>query len=296
MSSRRSKLLKPPYPFVRNDGSQQSRGLLGWWSGEPSGCGQLWNMSPAQHNGILANFATPFTAASGWTAGVDGGKGALIFDGVDDIVTLTSVQSARYYFTAIQPFTVSFWTKIIAQPSNTAGFMAGVRVNSVGNGWFIYWIKAASQFYLSYQGLNNNYHARLSTGGLALKTLYHVTCTRDSSNTMGGTQIYINGKLDVGTTDTPGTPNDFLPAVNPVLSWGNDQQNPTYPSNCVMEDLRIYNRNLAASEVLALYEPLTRWELRYQPGRKVHFGVAPAVPPIGRSYATSHAAQNASRF
>jgi hypothetical protein len=276
---------KPNWPYTLNRDSDQAKTLLAWWPGAQVGSSFQHDLGPHSLHATLNGFPSPFTTATGWTAGKDGGRGAILFDGGgggSDYCALTAAKTSPWlYFTATQPFTVSFWTKIVSQPTNTHGFMCGVRVISAGNGWYVYWEKAGSRFLFGYQGLNGNYHFRYSTGSLALNTWYHVTCRRDATNTIGGTQIFINGVLDAGSTDTPGTPDDFSPIASPSFSWGNDANNTGFPSNAVMEDLCICGR--AMPEVYPLYDRNTRWQKRWQPSRtarsfKAISAILPKVP------------------
>ena len=256
------------WPFVRNRSIAQSRGLIAWW---PGACpGAAVNIDAAGDNGnhmSFISFANPFTTASGWTAGKDGGRSAIIFDGVNDLCQLsTSLSSRFFYFGAATPWTISCWINVLAQPSNTHGFIAGCRIIGLGNGYATYWEKATSTVLVFYEGINNLYQQRNSSA-LSLNTWYHVAFTRDSSNTTGGMLIYINGVADAGTTSGNGTPNDFSPISSPVFCMGNDANNNTYPNNCIMEDLRVYNRALSAAEVASMYKIDTRWALRWRPTR-----------------------------
>jgi hypothetical protein len=255
---------KPTYPFTMNRNCEQAIGLRAWWASGLTGSLSAFDSSGRNNHASLSSFATPFTRTSGWTDGLDGGRGAIMFDGTDDVVNLEASKSAAFYFGAAAAYTISFWCKIIAQPSNTHGFMAGVRVTATGNGIYIYWEKAGSRFLNGYQGLNGNYQFRYSTGSLPLNTWMHVACSRDTTNTVGGTKIAINGVDDAGTTDTTGVPDDFNPVGAPRFSYGQDYQNVSFPSACVMEDVRIYNYALSTSTKRSLYDADTRWQLRWQ--------------------------------
>ena len=267
MAHLRTPPVKPNYPFERNRGSPQAFKLGAWWPGEPSGGSIVYDLSGLNQHATTQNLA--LTAASGWSAGVNGGRSALTFDGVNDRAELTGTQSSNLaYFAAAQAFSVSCWIKVLSQPSNTHGYVAGVRVNSVGNGWYIYWEKATSTFIFGYQGLNNNHHFRNSSAR-NLNQWYHVIFSRDGSNTLAGHKIYINGVNDAGTTDTNGTPSDISFIGTPQFSWGNDAQNTTYPNNASMEDLRVYNKAHLSSDAMEMYS--NPWALRSNPTRKSHY-------------------------
>ena len=280
---------KPNWPFTLNRDCDQAVGLRAWWPGALTGSFVALDVSGNRNNAVLSSFASPFTRTSGWTEGLDGGRGAWVFDGTDDVISLNAFSSLAFWFGATTAFTVSFWFKILAQPTNTHGFMAGVRVGATGNGYYIYWEKAGSRLLFGYQGLNGGYHFRYSSA-LSLSTWYHATCSRDTSNTIGGTKVAVNGTDDAGSTDTPGAPDDFSPIGSPLFCWGQDAQNTSFPSNCIMEDVRIYNRVPSVATIRNFYDRDTRWALRRQPSRTAKMFRAAAQPPIGRRYTTSHAA------
>src|SRR6185436_18210195 len=105
---------KPSWPFTINRGSKQSLGLVIWWPGAPPGASTTFDSSGRGNHGGLTAFASPFTTASGYATGVNGGRGAFIFDGTDDRVELPAAKSAIFtYFLAAQAYTVSCWIKIV---------------------------------------------------------------------------------------------------------------------------------------------------------------------------------------
>lgn len=84
-----------------------------------------------------------------------------------------------------------------------------------------------------------------SINSISINVWHHVCAVRNSG-TNGPGSIYINGALDAsGDTDTPVT--GF------GLAIGNDQFG-TYPFPGKIDDVRIYNRALSASEVKQLYD------------------------------------------
>jgi len=270
---------KPNWPFTLNR-CDQAVGLRAWWPGALTGGLVALDASGQRNNAVLSSFASPFTRTSGWTEGLDGGRGAWVFDGVDDVISLNAFSSAAFWFGAAAAFTISFWFKILAQPSNTHGFLAGVRVGATGNGYYIYWEKAGSRLLFGYQGLNGGYHFRYSSA-LSLSTWYHATCSRDTSNTIGGTKVAVNGTNDAGSTDTPGAPDDFSPIGSPLFCWGQDAQNTSFPSNCIMEDLKIHNRALPVATIRSLYDPDTRWQTRWQSNPIILSRSGGGLPTVG---------------
>src|SRR5262245_36284442 len=104
---------KPNYPFTLNRDCEQAVGLRAWWASGLTGSLSAFDSSGNRNHSALSSFAAPFTRTSGWTEGVDGGRGALMFDGVDDVVSLEPAKSAAFWFGAATAFTIAFWFKII---------------------------------------------------------------------------------------------------------------------------------------------------------------------------------------
>jgi len=290
MTQQKSQLIKPPYPFVKNDGSVQARNLIGWWPG--TGGGQSWDFSGGRRNLVLTNFPAPFTQTSGWTFGVDGGISGIIFDGTDDCVQLTHAQSSSFcFFTSTQAYSLSFWIKV-ADVAPNLGFVGGCRVFFDGNGWYCYWVKSDRSLHFGYQGINDQYQERdTTTGKIPYATWTHVVLTRDSTNTTAGMKAYINGIPDPGTVATNGTPTDcnyLVAGGTPMLGFGKNPQSTAFPFTGALEDIRLYSRALSAADAFAMYNPTTRWDLRYQPGCKKYFSVPPpAVTEIVESASNS---------
>lgn len=256
MARRRKSYQKPEGPFVLNHGSAQANGLVGWWPGSGAG-GKLFDMTGRGNHGTLTNFATPFTATSGWAFGKDGGKGALALDGVDDHVV---VPSAEFIQDAI---TVSCWIYPTALPTlgqilfglmdkrNNATGSAGWVLELVNLGTQAIWFVAAS----AAGAIRVNYT-------LPLNTWSHICGTMISATTVS---LYVNG-ISIGS----GTPDTLSPFAK-SLYIGSRDGNFVFPG--IIEEPRIYDRAASAAEVYDLYDPQTRWELRYVPGRvKYSFG------------------------
>ena len=276
---------KPTWPFTLNRDCDQADSLISWWPGEPSGGLVLYNKSVVPYlSANLSAFASPFTRASGWTEGKDGGRGALSFDGVDDIVTLSAAQSIyAFFFSEVQAYSMSMWLNPGTQVG-AVGFLIGVRRATDFSGWFSYYDKGSSAIYWILQGGGAGaLHQRISTASAVPTGVWtQITCTRDTTNTMAGTKIYINGVEDAGTTTDTGTPTapDYSAAI---FGIGRNPQATAFPYLGLIEDVCIWQRALTPAEVKNRYNR-DRWALRWQPGKKFFLKetISPAltVPPL----------------
>lgn len=242
-------LYKPEGPFVLNSASPQAKGLRGWWPGEGAG-GKMFDRSGNGYTGTLTGFSAPFTSTSGWAAGKDGGKGAIICTGAFvDIVNVTGLTISA------PPFTVSCWTKKYASGQygimncrSTAGF------ELVETGGYL--------FYANYSGIGFN--GPLG-GSSPIGVWKHVAVTMDANSE---TKLYVDGVLV--STYTPGAA--WVPDITLRLGGAPSRQFELGTH----EDFRYYNRALSAPEIAAMYDPRTRWQLRYVPGKITYFKAPPS--------------------
>lgn len=261
MLSRRPYTYKPPFPYVLNAGSAQARGLIGWWPGGSGAGGKMYDLSGYQRHGTLTNFATPFTSTSGWTVGKDGGRGALYYDGNQTFVNLGD------NFGGMATMSVACWFMC-----NNVGssFNARSMVSKVNNVQF-YANHAFSLGIHQPRGMQfvlggPNQFAQTGVGTVAINVPNHVLGTYDGITI----KIYLNGIL-AGSQAATGTIN-VLSGVPTYIGGNQEPSQPNWFPGWI-EDVRIYNRALSASEAEQLVDPRTRWELRYQPGRKTFFHV-----------------------
>jgi arylsulfatase A-like enzyme len=197
--------------------------LSGYWKFDETSGTTANDSSGNGKNGTVMNGAV-------WTTG---GKlnGALDFDGTDDYVSIPYIVNPSTNFTA------ALWVKLEA----TAGTNAQIILQQEGTKGRTWLSRKTSGVLSSYLGAVDT----LSTGTIAVGSWYHVAVVNN-----GGTiQLYLNGQPDgsgartvesetagimrVGRHKTPDTANE---------EW-----------NGLMDQVRIYNRALTASEVLGLY-------------------------------------------
>ncbi len=251
---------KPQWPYVLNRDSDLANGLIGWWPGDPPGGNKLWDLSGKGHNGTLTNFPNPFVPTQGWAQGLDGGRSAISYtQGSSNYVDLGNSS-------ALNPalMTVSCWFRTLN--SNTQMLMTRDD-NALGRAYFF--------------GINNTGgDLTFQVGGssvapavtFALGTWYHACGTADGTNI----SVYLNGKKLATTAASSVSATTGASRIGSRTFSGFNNFFSGY-----IEECRLYNRALTAPEVFALYAPATRWDLRYQTGKRGWFLTGAAV-------ATSH--------
>ncbi len=205
-------------------------GLVGYWSldGDDISGTTAYDRSGSGNNGTLTNGPTK-------TAGRIGQ--ALSFDGGDDYVTISS-SSALSIGTAA---TYSTWVKMNALPPSSYGYSL---IRKWSNGSEDKTLAIAQNgkpnlfFYNVGSGVNAN--TVLSTG-----VWHHIVGTYDGTTE----KIYIDGVLDNSNSAS----GDVADNVGAAVTLGHTPENSAY-LNGFLDDVRIYNRSLSATEVRALYD------------------------------------------
>lgn len=219
-------------------------GLVGWWRYNDGAGYSAVDSSGNSNTGTLNNFANPFISTSGWTtAGKLGG--ALVFDGVDDYVSVPTSTSLQFS----GQFSIAIWI-------NTTG------LNTTGQAVFI-----ANENY-QHSGIalidNGQYTPQIifrvgpsgsncgsgSNGGTAC-TAFARSLVNDGKwhQIMGvrsGTQmlLYLDGVVQ--STGTLGTFTQNTQQYTIGILTGSS-------GGGKLDDVRIYNRALSAGDVLQLY-------------------------------------------
>jgi len=200
-------------------------GLVGYWSFNEGSGTTATDFSGNGNTGTLTNGPT-------W---VDGKRGkGLSFDGSDDYVALGS--NSIFTF-GTNDFTASGWIYI----RSATGIMNIFNVGSASAGSYsLYWNNGNSKIQSVRYG--DTADSGLTTQTLSVGQWYHVVATRSS----GAAKVYINGVLDSGASYSMGSITANTGAI------GNTWLSIT-TGNGSIDEVRIYNRALSATEVGALY-------------------------------------------
>ncbi len=212
-------------------GSALAGNLVGYWNLNEGTGTSAADTSGSNNSGTLTNSPT-------WTTGKLGG--AISFNGTTQAIEAGAVSSIANL--RLSGMTVAAWIK-----TNGSG---GRIVDKDNNdaGWFFGLSSSKLQFAAS---VFQSAASRLSTGAIATNTWVHVAATwaggADASTTM---HFYINGAASDGTpTAGSGVIDDDAPTP---LTIGNRPVDHAKGFNGVIDEVRVYNRVLSASEIQAL--------------------------------------------
>ena len=205
------------------------QGLVGAWIPSVSGSGLLLpDLSGRGNNGQLTNMD-----ASDWVSSQYGR--ALDFDGTNDLIELGSLDLLR------QPLSISAWAlrrssganHTIIDGATNADFSFGSHIRFLSNNRIRYYFNNSSGAFVD----------TVSTP--SINSWHFIACTFDGTTT----RIYLNGILEASATgDTFGTA---------IGSYRIGCLSSVYGANVMvmdgqLDDIRIYNRALSASEIRLL--------------------------------------------
>jgi hypothetical protein len=168
--------------------------------------------------------------SSGGVTDINAGanSGAFDFDGVNDTIDITTVQSAHNYD---NPYSATVWFN----PDSTE--LGGI-FTSLAGGKFDQrlWVSSGK---LNFESLDTGI---TSNSTINTNRYYHAGAVKNSS----GLELYVDGSLEVSTSVTGSEEDNGSDAeIGLVRNDGFFDGN--------IDDLRIYNRALTASEISAIY-------------------------------------------
>jgi hypothetical protein len=204
-------------------GSNLLDGLVGWWKlDETAG-----NAADSSGNGNTGTWNG--TGTSHYTAGkFAGGAG---FNGTDDYISTNLTSSTN-------TFTWSSWVYPTAVSNDQMFLGQGASVNSA-----FYFRINSSKAYVSVRTTDGGQQILIGTTVLQNNTWYLLTTTFDGTYL----RIFVNGKLEATSSSI----------TVPLLPWGigiiGKWTTTQLPFTGTLDDIRIYNRALSASEVTQLY-------------------------------------------
>ncbi len=209
-------------------------GLVGRWKLDETSGTTAADSSGLGNSGTLTNGPT-------WTtSGVyDGG---LTFDGTDDKVVVNNKQHFQLY----EDFSCAGWVKL----TNTTTAWRSV----VGKGSNYYLETYGDQVYFGYYDGSAWKEVSTSSGTLKAGKWYHVAGSFD--NTANTLKIYVDGALksSAAATTTPASSSDKL-----QIGAAYDSASQFFPGT--LDDVRVYNRALTASEPAEMYGMMGHWKL-----------------------------------
>jgi hypothetical protein len=171
-------------------------------------------------------------------------KGAFLFDGSNDYIVIPNSSSLK----STSALTVEAWV-LISSSMNYYGAIVGKGVSDTNE-----------EYCLLVHYVNNKVYFDVGSGGgpyvdasytFALNTWYHISATHLRASGSSDIKIYINGSQVSGTVVNPtNAVNDNTDNV----TIGSRFTTPTSIWNGKIGSVKIYNRNLSATEILQNYE------------------------------------------
>ena len=221
-------------------------GLVGYWSMDDCRSAKATDFSGSGNTGSLTNFALS-TSTSNWVTGNAAKRGcALDFDGSNDYV---ETPNNTWGITATG--TISLWIKTTQTTVAATVFSLG-RGDSYNDEFgIILNYPTANKIGVFQDKLSGNYTYRQSDTTINTGAWFHVVGVMSGTGT-SNMKIYINGVQETGSAATVGSPTELSDTLARYVRIGSRVTTHAYFSGSV-DDVRIYNRALSATEVTALY-------------------------------------------
>lgn len=224
-------------------------GLISYWSFNDGVGTTATDFSGRGNDLTLSNFSVPPTSLSGWTSGKIG-KG-LALDGIDDI----AVVSSNSFADDPSFMTISAWVKTsIVGGGNNRVIVSKNNNPATGAGWRLELNVGGSTdgsfgFYLQQAG-GANYNESWTAGGYNDGKWHHVVATLGGGGGLTGTiTLYVDG-IDATAGNQP---SGLLTTTSVALPVSIGDDGAGYRQRMVIDEVRMYNRALSASEVVSLY-------------------------------------------
>lgn len=209
-------------------------GLVGRWAlNDGTGSSTAADSSGSGLTGTLTNM----DVNADWVTGAPGLGGGLNFDGTDGYVDAGT--SATLNPVAV---TVAAWVKAETFDTYTAVFS---RVSTGGAAFYQLLVKSDGKLALYVQAAGVVSYDGTGTFTLTTGTWFHVALTYSSTAGLAG---YVNGAPD-GTASANGA----LTTASAVASIGTDTETVGREFDGVIDEVRVYNRVLSATDIAGLY-------------------------------------------
>lgn len=196
--------------------------------------GTATDSSGQGNNGTLVNGPTTVVGQIGQ---------ALLFDGSDDYINAGSASSLNITSNQI---TMSAW---IYWKGHGAESNDGILAKNASGGGYRLLVSSSNKLLMQLSGTGSSQVSSNTT--ISTNSWIHVVGLYDGANL----QLYINGIKDSNVTAR--TANILTAVAELWIGHGDDQAYPAsyrYPFNGYLDDVRIYNRALFASEISELYQ------------------------------------------
>ena len=216
-------------------------------------------------------------------------------DGTDDLLTVSNTSGVFTFGdgTNDSPFSMSTWVRTPSSPSGTR-FITQADPTGTGIGMLFQINSGTSKFEIQIRDVNSptiwiGIDSTVASGS----TWYHVGCTYDGSKSYTGIKLYLNGNLETSTSNTSsGSYSAYNNGGYQLVIGGllyNTNTNSYNPSDTLQDDVAIFNAELTASEMNAVYGGNYNTNklislYRAEDNTNDSFGSNNAVAPSGMGY------------
>jgi hypothetical protein len=221
-----STLVKPP----------NNLGLVGYWSFNEGTSTRATDFSGNGNHGTFSNIANPPTVTSGWTNGKR--SKALALDDSNDLVT---VQNSPSLENTTSTFTATFWFK----SNGFADFQDIVSKSDGSNCQWCISANASNDLDFFFSDASTLVHNMCTGCNLSANQWHHIGITYDAA--ANAIVWYVNGSVvaDNNANETTNMTSKTYDVIFGEAVSGEE-------CNCVLDELRIYNRVLTGNELASL--------------------------------------------
>ena len=228
-----------------------SDGLVGYWGLDSrdfvlssDSAGYAFDRSNNLKNGTFTNYSS--IRASKVIGKL---KQALYFDGTDDYLNMGNVLS----FERTDSFSLTAWVKRSEAGSNDQ-IITKMTNGGVFRGYMLGFTSADLIIIYIRSTVTTNFAAIQTSAFPDVNKWYHVVATYDGSSSVAGMKIYVNGNL-VPTGTIANTLSATIVTTDPFQLGvrGTTINATSNPLKGYLDDVRVYNRTLSATEISALY-------------------------------------------
>jgi len=231
--------------YAKTEQAINEAGLVGHWKFDEGTGTTAHDSSGNGNNGTLIN-------GPQW---VDGKYGkALSFDGVNDYVAVPHSNSLDFERT--DSFTISSWITVdsLSDYRNIIG-----KNDNAYRGWNLILLSSSDAsrpnsvcLVLTNTNIYNDLLACSPANSISAGNTYHIAATYNGSSDVSGVKIYINGVPQTVTPIRNGL-SASIQTANETWIGRHGWAGGSYPFDGIIDDIRIYNRALSASEIWAEY-------------------------------------------
>lgn len=231
---------------VNAGGDTLKSGLVGWWSFDGADIvNNVVDKSGSGNTGYMQGFTSTSSAKVAGKLGQ-----ALKFDGVNDFVKVTN--QTPFNFERTNSFSSFAWIKT---NHNATVTILGKLDETLIRGWQLVNVSDGTLRVDILNTVSSNHLRETTSATIANNKWRYVGFTYDGSSTPSGLKLYIDG-IEVSTSININNLTQTIQNTKDFDIGARDAG--TYPIRSFIDDVRVYNRVLSASEIKQLYNT-GRW-------------------------------------